>query len=630
MRRKWMAGAVGSVLGGLFVMASACGPAAEPTASAAAPTATTAAAPTATTAAAPTATTASTAPTATRPAATTVAATATAAEVKLRPVPVLAVPAPNPSAQKGGIFRSLSGTDMANFGIYDSGNGGTMGASVPTTDSLLDRNEFEANKEDQILPALAYDWWTDKSGLVWTFKLHDNVKFSDGKPFTCADAEFSLEVIRDGHDSKGSTLTNTARGVWLGRAKDISCPDAFTLQIKTDGPLMSLPATLAVSSFAIIPKHIHEGHLDLWLKEPLKVGMGPFLFEQYIPTEVYKLKRNPNYWQQPYPYLDSVHMMNVGSETAATGAFRVGRGESGGTLPSNIRQEMEAAGKIYVQGNVAGDGLSALQTNWSKPPYNDKRFAQALRCAINDAKVIKLAFDGDGFEGPIVPLPGTPGGATWGITKEEWKAIGPCYGPTEETDMAKRQQIAKDLLAAMGFTAQNPAKPVVVWQSASTSKNIWASLEDDLKQVGIQPVMQYSTSEQAYAKSVAGEFDIINPVQQGFVTSRRDPDHWLYEQFYSTSGRNYGRYINPEADALIDKQSRTLDPAERLRLIKQVSVMLLKDNAKVIYKHALRRTVFASWVKDAYPGEPSNSQNTYTKRQRVWIDQAKMKQVLGQ
>jgi ABC-type transport system substrate-binding protein len=540
------------------------------------------------------------------------------------------MPAANPNAQKGGTFRYLQAMDPVNFGIWDSANGNTLTPSVPITDSLLDKNEYEEGKSEQILSNLAYDWWTDAAGTTWTFKIKEGVKFTDGKDMTCADWEFSLETIRDVRDSTGAQMSVSPRAAWLKRARDISCADSYTLQIKTDGALPSLPATLAVSSFAVLPKHIYEGHLDLWLKEPIKVGVGAFMFDSYSPTEMYTLKRNPNYWNQPYPYLDSIQLPNMGSQTAINSAFQVGRGEyvSGTSFPKATRDQMEAQGKIYVQGKAAGDGFLSIEFNHAKAPFNDPRFHLAVRCAVDSAKEILTGENGQGFEGPIAPLKETPGGPTWGITLAEWKALGPCFGPTAETDMAQRQQIAKDLLAQMGFNAQNPAKPDTIWPSSASSQVAWPSLEADLRAVNILPNVAFLTNAPIYARAGAGEFDMGTPA--GFVTSRRDPDHWFYEQFYSTSDRNYGRYTNAETDALIDAQSRELDPAKRAALIKEAIITLTKNNAKVIVRHSYSAFPFASWVKDVYWGQPSNNQNTSAKFLRVWIDQAKMKEVLGQ
>ncbi len=603
MKRHWY----GGLLAGLSATAllAACGPAAESTA---------------TTGAAPTATKA-----ATQATATTASAGQTPVVDKIRPIPVVAAPAPNPQAQKGGTFRFLVSADPANFGIWDSAVGTTLGPAVPVHDSLLERNEYQAGKLDQILPNLAYDWWIDQPGTTWTFKLKEGVKFTDGQGFTCADVKFSLETIRDTRDSTGKAMVASPRADYIKRIKDITCSDNYTVQIKTDGPLPSLPATLALSTFDIQPKHIFQGNLN-WEKSP-GIGMGPYVFENYRPTEVINLKRNPGYWNQPFPHLDSVQFLNLGSATASESAFRVGRGEKTG-LTRATQDQMVAQGKAFVSASTEGvsDGYYALHTNWQRPPFNDKRFALALRCAIDSRKIIDTALrEGQGWEGPIFPLASDPNGSPWAITKDEWKASGPCHGPVSESDMVKRRQMAKDLMTQLGFGPNNPAKLRVEWW-AGALESLWVPIFDDLKDLGVEVTYNLNQTPAYYSKASTGDFDLL---PGGFETSRRDADHWLYEHYSSTSNRNYGKYVNAEVDVLIARQSKTLDPAERKKTLNQIEKMLLADNAKIVLLHRYIPHVFASWVQDEYWGRPANNQSTSAKLTRAWIDQAKMKQVTG-
>ena len=47
----------------------------------------------------------------------------------------------------------------------------------------------------QPMPQLAKSWEVSEDGLTYTFKLHDNVKWHDGEPFTSADVVFSADVF---------------------------------------------------------------------------------------------------------------------------------------------------------------------------------------------------------------------------------------------------------------------------------------------------------------------------------------------------------------------------------------------------------------------------------------------------
>jgi len=600
------------------LLAAACSPTADPTATVPAPTATTAAAPTATSVARATATTGQT------PAATTATAivvpTATVGEVRLRPVPVLTRPAPNPSAQRGGTYRQLWDTlrvqDWSTLEITNSTYTG------PAWDTLLESNSYEPDKGDQVLPSLASDWWTNASGTTWTLKLRDNVRFSDNTLVTCADAKFTLDVARTGQDAKGSTLRTSVRGALLKRVTGVTCPDDKTIAITTDGPMPALPYALSSTSFAIMPKHVFEGNLKL-LQTQIGPGTGPFLFDKYVIGEKLSLKRKPDYWNQPYPYLDAIEQLILGSPTAAQSAFRVGRGERYSFVepPTTLVNQMVSEGKLIVGKGGWSHGIAAIFGNRQKAPWSDSRFSLALRCAINTENYIKTSTTPNNLESPVFAMPDQAGGTSWSISKDQWKAIGPCYGPTAETNMAQRQQMAKDLLGQLGFTPQNPAKPAFVVASGVDV----SSIINDLTAVGIQPEVQVRPTANVRLNYVAGEYDLG---QNGYASNFLDPDFFLYELYHSSSDRNYSRYVSAELDALIDQQSRTLDAARRKQLLVEVQQFILRNNPQIVIQHTVNAPTNVLWVNDDYMVQPF-PQTSWQQRKQVWIDQAKLKQILG-
>ncbi len=597
--------------------AVACGPAAEPTATQAAqkpsPTATVSQ---------PTSTTASGAqPTATSPAA---GATATVAEVKVRPVPLVSSPARNPNAKPGGTFVYALDTEPPDFMIWESAVAWTIEGTAPAYDTLVELNSYEDGKEAQIIPNLAYDWWTDATGTKYTLKLNQGMKFSDGVEVTCADVEFMLETLRDGRDATGDQMRRSPRGQYIRRVKDVSCPDNYTVSITTDGPLNSLLPTLTSPNFSILPKHVFQGKLKT-LQTQIGPGPGPFLFASYTATESLKYKRTPNYGNKPYPYLDEYHHLNLGSANAVQSAFRVGRLDgvySATTIPKAVRAEMLKEGRIVLGSVVASHSVTTWETNWQRKPWSDPRFAMAVRCAIDSGKYIATAGNGEGLEVPVLPMVDQPGGSEWTITKEEWKAAHPCHGPSAETDMNKRIQVAQDLMKQLGFGPDKPAKPMASIQSGFATTG-YPSVAADLAKIWIEPQAQVVTYAVSIEKAGAGEFDMRN---HGYVTNRLDPDQWFYEHAYSTSDRNYGKYTNPEMDALIDKMSRENDNVKRRALVKQIIMMWLRDNPKVYISFGVSQNMNPVWVRDHYATEPNNQKNRM-KLIRTWIDQDQRRQL---
>ena len=72
---------------------------------------------------------------------------------------------------------------------------------------------------------------------------------------------------------------------------------------------------------------------------------------------------------------------------------------------------------------------------------------------------------------------------------------------------------------------------------------------------------------------------------------------------------------------MIDLQSITIDPDERLKIVQDISRQLLTDGAKVILYHYRSKSFHAPWVKDFNFVSPSTGSATY-RHTRMWIDQA--------
>jgi len=546
-----------------------------------------------------------------------VAATISPDAGKVRPVAVAATPAKNPNALSGGVFRYLNSSYPPDFAVWEGAVGTIINGVAPSNDTLLEFNAWEEGKGGELLPNLAYDWWTNEDGTEWTFALTEGVKFHDGTDMTCADAKFMLDTIRNEQDATGDELRKSPRALYAKRVTGTSCADDYHMLVTSDAPLPSLPVALGLGNFVIMPKHVFEGKLDTLL-DNIGPGVGPFIVEEVIPGEMITMKRNANYWNQPYPYLDEYRFINSGSTAALQAAFRVGRGEKG-TIPATIRPDLVADGTMTVALPLIRHGGMGIQANWTREPWNDPRFSLALKCAIDSDKLIQTAQDGKAWESPMFPLSTIAGGTDWGLTKAEWKAIHPCHGPSTEANMEERQEIARGLMTDMGFSADNPARPYTyLWSSFVVPR--WPPILEDLNKVFIEPDTEVMETGAAYEANGAGEFDFN---VWGFITARHDPDHWLYEQFYSTSDRNYGKYTDPELDALIDQQSVTLDPAKRKSVVKEISTHLLTNNVKIWAYWFMDETVVPTWVKDYYNISPNN-QNTTAKLTRVWIDPARL------
>jgi ABC-type transport system substrate-binding protein len=157
--------------------------------------------------------------------------------------------------------------------------------------------------------ALAEKWEQSVDGLVYTFHLRPNLKWSDGQPLTADDARFTFDLIRD-----PNTASPFKSNFDLVTAIDVA--DPLTLRVSLKAP--SCPFLLNSMTQGILPKHALANSPDL-LKDDFNVnpttGSGPFVFKDRQKGDRITLVANPNYWRGK-PKFDQWIFKTVADATA--------------------------------------------------------------------------------------------------------------------------------------------------------------------------------------------------------------------------------------------------------------------------------------------------------------------------
>src|SRR5699024_1630495 len=126
--------------------------------------------------------------------------------------------------------------------------------------------------DEKVVPDLAKEWDFSEDGTTITFDLHENVKWHDGKEFSCSDVKFTLESIME---KTGPATTN------LKNMKEVTCPDDNTVVIELSQPDAEFLGYIAWYGTFIVPEHIYaEEDWDSGTSiNP--IGTGPFKFVEY-------------------------------------------------------------------------------------------------------------------------------------------------------------------------------------------------------------------------------------------------------------------------------------------------------------------------------------------------------------
>src|SRR5262249_29970569 len=152
-----------------------------------------------------------------------------------------------------------------------------------------------------------YKWSDDNKTL--TFTLQNNVKWSDGQPFTAKDVAFTFNLFKNKPGLQGAGLVAMAGD--NAYVESVTATDDTTVVFNFKQ--VFTPGLYDIIGQMIVPEHTWKDVAD-----PSKftndnpVGTGPFTQVVNFQSQAYQVDKNPNYWQPGKPYFQSIRMLAFG------------------------------------------------------------------------------------------------------------------------------------------------------------------------------------------------------------------------------------------------------------------------------------------------------------------------------
>ncbi|HLN99808.1 MAG TPA: ABC transporter substrate-binding protein [Pyrinomonadaceae bacterium] len=411
---------------------------------------------------------------------------------------------------------------------------------------------------------LASDIKRSDDNVTFTFTLRDGVKFHDGRPFTSADAKYTLDLVFSSTFAKSASFYEGTGAARTSYIKSVEAPDPKTLVITTVRPWTGLLPNLV--PVAMIP----QGSYDTQKDHPL--GTGPFKFVSYDSSQqVVDLAANADYWEGA-PHIQALRVRVISDTNALQAELRSARVDIA-PLPTSLSPDaIKGLGqdpKLQVL-QFTGSNLNLLTLNCSQPPLNDVRVRQAIAYAVDREGMIRDLLLGQGkLAHSILPE------ESWAYSSGQKYAFDPA--------------MAKKLLDEAGLKDQDGdgpqmrfTKPVVFKVSGSSvaAKNYAGVIQNYLKNVGVPVTIETAELNTLFDELRRGNFQIF---YGQWVGGNQDPI--FFKDLFATSeiptetraSRNRSRYSNKELDALIDEAVNTFDREKGKQLYGRIQDIVARD-----------------------------------------------------
>lgn len=485
-------------------------------------------------------------------------------------------------------------------------------------------------KDLSIKPGLADSWTVDETGTVYTFKLHQGVKFHDdtcfadgvGREFTAEDVVASFTALCS-HDplnqlfwlfqdkvlGANAQYAATLAGKPPPGVKGIEAVDPHTVRIKLTTPWPNFLQILAHQGTWIFPKELvaFHGPEALWHM----VGTGPFRLKTHMKGEVLVLERSPDYWGKDdlgnsYPFLDAVRYTFVKDKVKELEEFEKGHLSAIYELPVDRTEILKTASTFQVQ-TIPGLTIQFYGFNMRDPAFRDVRVRRAFSMAIDRQALVDSVLNG-------LAVPATHGVVAPGFDQFPYDRIPEIiYDPMS----------ARTLLAEAGYPGGKDLPTVHLQVNndgfgyVRVAGSVQAMLERNL---GVRVVTSVLPADQLYERVEMGQAQFW---REGWIVDHPDPENFL-ALFYgknvpadvaAPSYMNSTRYVNARYDSLFAEALRTADVAKRMMFLARAEQQLMEDMVVAPLYHERSVRLLQPWVRDL----PINGME-YRDLRGVWFD----------
>jgi peptide/nickel transport system substrate-binding protein len=456
------------------------------------------------------------------------------------------------------------------------------------------------NSLDTIIPELATSWvWSEETTQL-TFKLRQDVKWHDGKPFTSKDVKCTFDLVQGKSQDK---FRKNPRKDWFENVTDVSVNSDYEVTFHLKRPRLSLLAMLASGYTPIYPCHVSAAQMRTH-----PIGTGPFQFVEMKQNESIKFVKNPDYWKKGLPYLDGIEYTIIGNRATAVLAFVAGNvdmtfpTEMTAALVNDIKKQDSTAVCEIEPINVSTN----LIVNRETAPFNNPELRKAMALALDRKSFIDIILQGQGdVGGSLLPPPE----GVWGLPPDVLKTI-PGYG-----NVKKDREEARSIMTKLGYGPDKPLKIKVSTRNLPTYRDPAVVLIDQLKSIYIDAELEPVESGAWFAKVARNEYSVgLNLTGNGID----DPDQSFYENYSCGSERNYTHYCNKDLEKLFDQQSAETDIAKRKKLVWEIDKKIQEDVARPILFHARTGTCWKPYVKNMTI--MNNSAYNGYRYEDLWLD----------
>lgn len=457
-------------------------------------------------------------------------------------------------------------------------------------------NTFEGlvtyDKANNIIPGLAKDWKISDDGLVYTFNLHSNLKWSDGTPLTSKDFEYAWKRVLDPKtggqyaDMLTSYIVN-AEDYYGGKKPfeqvGIKTPDENTIEITLMNPTPYYLSILAMWVYSPVKEEVVDAYPDRWAKDAETfICNGPFKVSKISFGESIVLTKNEHYWNVDKVKLEEITIRFIENKSTALAAFEKGEIDGFRAIPPADIPRLKAESDAFQV--VPSMATTFFLINNKHKPLDNVKVRQALSLAVDRTDLIENVLQST--DKPAYGLV-SPGYVLNGADFNTGKTYG--LAATAKVEEAQKMLAEAGYPGGKGFP-----KLILSYYTDDTVKKVAEALQQMWKK-NLNIDMEITTEEWKVYYDGIQKFD-YHIAAMGWGADYLHPMTFL-PLFETKNVANNSGYSNTEYDKLLLKAQAEVDATKAVDIMHEAEDLLMADMPVLNLYHRSNFLMMAPYVK---------------------------------
>ncbi|RLA48026.1 MAG: peptide ABC transporter substrate-binding protein [Gammaproteobacteria bacterium] len=466
------------------------------------------------------------------------------------------------------------------------------------------------------IPGVAERWVISDDGLVYTFHLRDNARWSNGDPVTAEDFVWSwwraLQPALGNQYAYMYYAIKNAEAYAQGKIKDFDQVGAVALDERTLQVTLANPTPYflqLLDHYSMFP--VHRPTIEKfgepaergtrWTRAGNFVGNGAFVLKLWSLNKVVIVEKNSGYWDSDNVKLNSIYFYPTENVSTEERMFRAGQLHVTGSIPADkiAVYKKERPEDLRIAPYL---GTYFYRFNTTVPHLSDPRVRRALAMTINRKQIVERVTKG----GQLPAYTYTPPD-TLGYTARDGFSFDP--------------EAARALLAEAGYPdGDGFPQTEILYNTSEGHRKLAVAIQQMWKKNLNIDVILNNQDWKVYLDNVDnGHYQIA---RAGWIGDYVDPNTFL-DMWVSNGGNNRTGWANSDYDTLVLKQSPTAPSRDaRYQAFKEAEATLLAEMPILPIYFYTRNNL----VRPSVKGMPANLLD-YTLYKNIYLQAALPEQV---